>query len=271
MPIIAAMNSTTTNPPSSLAPYAGKKALITGGTIGMGLATAQALIDGGAEVLVTGRNPHNLEAARRALGPRAHVVASDTASLADIDALAALAREKLGRIDLLHINAGISALEPFEQVSEAAYDTAFAVNTKGPFFTVQRLEPLMPAGSAIVFTSSIADEGGMHGLSVYSATKAALRSLASGFAAELVGRGIRVNVVSPGFIDTPTLGVTGASAAERAEFMRLGDAITPMRRHGSAEEVARAVLFLAFEATFTTGARLTVDGGLGQNLTLAPA
>ncbi|MCY1372804.1 putative oxidoreductase YghA [compost metagenome] len=156
-------------------------------------------------------------------------------------------------------------------MTEAGYDRAFAVNTKGPFFTVQRLAPLMPAGSAIVFTSSIADEGGMHGLSVYSATKAALRSMASGFAAELVTRGIRVNVVSPGFIDTPTLGVTDASAEERAEFMRLGDQITPMRRHGTSAEVARAVLFFAFEATFTTGARLTVDGGLGQGLTPAAA
>lgn len=255
-------------------PYAGKKAVITGGTLGMGLATAQALLDGGADVLVTGRNPQNLEAARRVLGPygeRAHVLASDTASLTDIDALAATVRERFGRIDLLHINAGISSLEPFEQVTEAGYDRAFAVNTKGPFFTVQRLAPLMPAGSAIVFTSSIADEGGMHGMSVYSATKAALRSMASGFAAELVTRGIRVNVVSPGFIDTPTLGVTDASAEERAEFMRLGDQITPMQRHGTSAEVARAVLFFAFEATFTTGARLTVDGGLGQGLTPAAA
>lgn len=252
-------------------PYAGKKAVITGGTLGMGLATAQALLEGGADVLVTGRNPQNLEAARRVLGPRAHVLASDAASLADIDTLATTVRERFGRIDLLHINAGISSLEPFEQVTEAGYDRAFAVNTKGPFFTVQRLAPLMPAGSAIVFTSSIADEGGMHGLSVYSATKAALRSMASGFAAELVTRGIRVNVVSPGFIDTPTLGVTDASAEERAEFMRLGDQITPMRRHGTSAEVARAVLFFAFEATFTTGARLTVDGGLGQGLTPATA
>lgn len=251
--------------------YAGKKAVITGGTIGMGLATAQALREGGAEVLVTGRNPENLEAARRTLGPRAHVLASDAASLADIDALAATVRERFGHIDLLHINAGIATLEPFEQVTEAGYDRAFAINTKGPFFTVQRLAPLMRPGSAIVVTSSIADEGGMHGMTVYSATKAALRSFASGFAAELVARGIRVNVVSPGFIDTPTLGIADATAAERAEFIRVGDQITPMRRHGTAAEVARAVLFFAFEATFTTGARLTVDGGLGQKLTPAAA
>lgn len=251
--------------------YGGKKAVITGGTIGMGLATAQALLAGGAEVLVTGRNPTNLEAARRTLGAGAHVLASDAASLADIDTLAATVRERFGRIDLLHINAGISTLEPFEQVTEAGYDRAFAINTKGPFFTVQRLAPLIREGGAIVVTSSIADEGGMHGMSVYSATKAALRSFASGFAAELMVRRIRVNVVSPGFIDTPTLGVADATPEERAEFIRLGDQITPMRRHGTADEVARAVLFFAFEATFTTGARLTVDGGLGQKLTPAAA
>ncbi|MDP9603394.1 UNVERIFIED_ORG: NAD(P)-dependent dehydrogenase (short-subunit alcohol dehydrogenase family) [Variovorax paradoxus] len=251
--------------------YGGKKAVITGGTIGMGLATAQALLAGGAEVLVTGRNPGNLESARRTLGSGAHVLASDAGSLADIDALAATVRERFGRIDLLHINAGISTLEPFDQVTEAGYDRAFAINTKGPFFTVQRLAPLIREGGSIVVTSSIADEGGMHGLSVYSATKAALRSFASGFAAELLARGIRVNVVSPGFIDTPTLGVADATPAERAEFIRLGDQITPMRRHGTADEVARAVLFFAFEATFTTGARLTVDGGLGQKLTPAAA
>lgn len=252
-------------------PYTGKKAVITGGTIGMGLATAQALLEGGAEVLVTGRNPDNLAAARSTLGSHAHVLASDAASLADIDALAATVHERFGHIDLLHINAGTATLAPLEQVTEASYDRAFAVNTKGPFFTVQRLAPMMRPGSAIVVTSSIADEGGMHGMSVYSATKAALRSFASGFAAELVGRGIRVNVVSPGFIDTPTLGIAGATAEERAQFISVGDAITPMRRHGSAEEVARAVLFLAFEATFTTGARLTVDGGLGQGLSPAAA
>lgn len=247
--------------------YAGKKAVITGGTIGMGLATAKALLEGGAEVLLTGRNERHLEAARRELGTRAHVVASDAASLADIAALGALVEQKLGRIDLLHVNAGVAELEPFEQVSEASYDHQFDVNTKGAYFTVQHLAALIRDGGAIVFTSSIADEGGSAGMSVYGATKAALRSFASGFAAELVPRGIRVNVVSPGFIKTPTLGVAGASDAQRAAFEILGDQITPMKRHGSAEEVARAVLFLAFDATFTTGARLTVDGGLGQHLT----
>lgn len=249
--------------------YAGSKSVIIGGTTGMGLATAEALIRGGGKVLVTGRNPENLAAARARLGDKAEVLASDTTRLAEIDALAGRVRESFGMIDLLHVNAGIAILEPFDQVSEASYDRIFAVNTKGAYFTVQRLAPLIKNQGAIVFTSSIADQGGTAGMSVYSASKAALRSLASGFAAELMPRQIRVNVVSPGFIKTPSAGVAGFSPEERAEFEAVGDAITPMRRHGSAAEVAQAVLFLAFDATFTTGARLTVDGGLGQDLTLA--
>lgn len=247
--------------------YAGKKVVITGGTIGMGLATAKRLIDGGAQVLVTGRNAKNLEDARRALGPKAHILRSDTAKLADIDTLATIVKETFGQVDFVHVNAGVSRLEPFEQVSEESFDYTFDVNTKGAFFTVQRLAPLVRDGGAFVFTSSIADEGGFAGMSVYSASKAALRSMASGFAAELVPRGIRVNVVSPGFIDTPTMGVEGVTEQQREGFRALGDDITPMKRHGSADEVAQAVLYLAFDATFTTGARLTVDGGLGQGIT----
>jgi NAD(P)-dependent dehydrogenase (short-subunit alcohol dehydrogenase family) len=246
--------------------YEGRKAVITGGTIGMGLATARSLVEGGAEVLLTGRGGETLENARRELGSRGHVVPSNAASLADIEALGERVAATLGTIDLLHINAGVARLAPFGEVTEQIYDEMFAVNTKGAFFTVQRLAPAIRDGGAIVFTSSVADEGGSPGMSVYGASKAALRSIASGFAAELLPRGIRVNVVSPGFIDTPTMGVTGFSEADREAFRQAGDEETPMQRHGTPEEVARAVLFLAFEATFTTGARLTVDGGLGQNL-----
>jgi NAD(P)-dependent dehydrogenase (short-subunit alcohol dehydrogenase family) len=251
--------------------YSGKKAVITGGTHGMGLATAKALLDGGAEVLLTGRNEQNLEVARRELGIRAQVVRSDAANIIDIHTLRSLVEETLGQIDLLFVNAGYAQIEPFEIVTEASYDRQFAINTKGAFFTTQQLAPLIREGGAIVYTSSIADEGGTAGMSVYSASKAALRSLASGFAAELVPRGIRVNVVSPGFVATPTMGVVGFSDAQRSAFAQEGDAVTPMKRHGTPEEVARAVLFLAFEATFTTGSRLAVDGGLGQGLALPRA
>lgn len=248
--------------------YEGKKAVITGGTHGMGMAVAKALLAGGAEVILTGRNTKNVEDARRVLGERAHVVQSDVARMEDIQALGDYVTERFGEIDFLHINAGIALLEPFEAVTESSYDKTFAINTKGAFFTVQRLSPLIRKGGSIVFTSSVADEGGNPGMSVYGASKAALRSLASGFAAELLPRGVRVNVVSPGFIRTPTMGVAGFSETERTAFEELGDRITPMKRHGSSEEVAKAVLFLAFEATFTTGAKLSVDGGLGQGLSV---
>lgn len=245
----------------------GKKAVVTGGTHGMGLAVARALLAAGAEVLLTGRNPANVEAARIELADeRARVLISDSADLGEIDRLADTVREQFGRFDFLHVNAGLSALQPIAEVSEADYDLAFNLNTKGAFFTTQRLLPLLVDGGSIVFTSSIADESGTAGMGVYSASKAALRSFARVLAAELLPRRIRVNVVSPGFIDTPTMGVPGATAAEREEFRRIGDAVTPMHRHGTVDEVAQAVLFLGFDATFTTGSRFTVDGGLGQDL-----
>jgi NAD(P)-dependent dehydrogenase (short-subunit alcohol dehydrogenase family) len=243
--------------------YTGKKAVVTGGTIGMGLATVKALLEGGAEVLLTSRNEQNLETARRELGPRVHVVRSDTASMADIDELGALVEEKLGRVDLVFINAGISELEPFDRVTEATYDRIFNVNTKGAFFTAQHLAPLVRDGGSIVFTT-VTNGQAYPNLSVYSGSKAALRTFAQVLAAELVSRGIRVNTVAPGFIDTPTMGVAGLSEEKRAALKKLGDEITPMKRHGSAGEVARSVLFLAFDATFTTGVELTADGGLAQ-------
>jgi NAD(P)-dependent dehydrogenase (short-subunit alcohol dehydrogenase family) len=243
--------------------YAGKKAVITGGTIGIGLTAAKALIEGGAEVLVTGRNEQNIEAARRELGSRAHVVRSNTANMADIRALADLVKKKLGWIDFLFINAGISKLGPFDQVTEATYDQIFDVNTKGAFFTVQRLAPLIRNGGSIVFTT-VTNGPANPNLSVYAGSKAALRTFAQVFAAELLPRGIRVNTVGPGFTDTPTMGVAELSDKERTALKKLGDEITPMKRHGSADEVARAVLFLAFDATFTTGVELPVDGGLAQ-------
>ncbi|AUG80446.1 short-chain dehydrogenase [Kitasatospora sp. MMS16-BH015] len=247
--------------------YAGKKAVIIGGTIGMGLATAQALVDGGAEVLLTGRNEKNLDAARNELGPSAHVVRSDTADLGDIEALGGVVEEKFGDFDFLFVNAGYAQLGPFGQVTEEFFDQTFNVNTKGAFFTAQRLAPLLKDGGSIVFTTSIANDSGNPGMGVYSASKAAVRSLTKVIAAELLPRNIRVNAVSPGFIHTPTAGITGASAEMLAAFEAIGDQLTPMRRHGSSEEVAQAVLFLAFDATFTTGEELNVDGGLGQRIT----
>jgi NAD(P)-dependent dehydrogenase (short-subunit alcohol dehydrogenase family) len=249
--------------------YEGKKAVVTGGTHGMGLAMVQALLDGGAEVLLTGRNKTNLEAARAELGSRAHAVRSDAASMADIDALGARVEERFGGIDALFVNHGYARMEPFYGVTEASYDRQFDVNAKGAFFTVQRLAPLIRDGGSVVFTGSIADEGGSPGMIAYSGSKAALWSFAPGFAAELLPRGIRVNAVSPGFIATPSMGVD-APDEWKAGFSALGDEITPMKRRGTPEEVAKAALFLAFGATFTTAVKLPVDGGLGRGID-APA
>ncbi|RSM82497.1 KR domain-containing protein [Kibdelosporangium aridum] len=238
------------------------KAVVIGGTHGMGHAVVEALLKRGVEVLLTGRN---VDAVRTS----AHVVRSDVTGMADIEALGRIVEGKLGRIDFLFVNAGIARLEPFMQVSEASYDESFAVNTKGPFFVTQRLAPLIQDGGSIVFTTSVADEGGADEMTVYSGSKGAIRAMAKGIAGALLPRGIRVNVISPGFIDTPTMGITGLSEEDRKGFMALGDEVTPMKRHGTVEEVATAVLFLAFDATFTTGARLTIDGGIGQGITRA--
>jgi NAD(P)-dependent dehydrogenase (short-subunit alcohol dehydrogenase family) len=245
-----------------MAQLAGKKALITGGSTGMGLAIAQAVLHAGGEVLVTGTNEQNLAQARDTLGGRAHVVRCDVTRLTEIEALAATAQRAFGSLDAVFINPGFCKISPFDQVSEAEYDRTFAVNTKGAFFSVQRLAPLVRDGGSFVFTTSIADELGYPGMSVYSGAKAAVRSFAQVFAAELAPRGIRANAVSPGFVRTPTMGLNGASAEEIAAFIKEGESLTPLKRIGTPEEMARTALFLAFEATFITGVELTLDGGL---------
>lgn len=243
--------------------YDDKRVVITGGTSGVGLATAKMLLDEGSRVLVTGRTKATLDAARAELGENAIVVESDAASITDIDSLAARAKSEFGTVDLLFLNAGLTRWVPFETMTEDVYDELLAVNTRGPYFAVQRFAPLMAAGGAVVLTTSVANLKGLPLVSAYSASKAALRSLARSLATELLPREIRVNAVSPGPIDTPILGRTlPKEAAERAAAeMRERN---PMKRFGRPEEVARAVAFLAFEATYTTGAELAVDGGASQ-------
>jgi len=243
--------------------YGSKTAVIVGGTHGMGLATARLLVDGGARVMVVGRDPLNVSRAAETLGPDALAIRTDITDLDEIAALAETVGREFGQIDLAFINAGIGIFEPFEAVEEATYDRYFAVNAKGTFFAAQKLAPMVRDGGAFVFTT-VTSGNASPGLAVYSATKAAVRVYAQTLAVELLPRRIRVNTVAPGFIDTPTMGVADATPEERAELSRLGDEATPMKRHGTAEEVARAVLFLGFGATFTTGAEIPVDGGLSQ-------
>ena len=238
--------------------YAGKRVVITGGTSGIGLATARVLVDGRARVLVTGRTPSSLETARAALGPDAVVLAAD--AVTGIDALAERAAAEFGAVDLLVLNAGIAPTGTIEDTDPRTYDELFAVNTRAPFFTVQRFLPLMPSGSAVVLTTSVSNAKGIATTSVYSATKAALRSMTRTFARELIDRGIRINAVSPGPIDTGILERTMPAAEARA-FLEQGAATNPMGRFGEPEEVARAILYLGFDATYTTGTELLVDGG----------
>ncbi len=239
--------------------YTGRRGVVVGGTHGIGLAIAEELVRGGAEVLVTGRSRDGAQAAEAALAPAGSALVSDVTDAGDIEALA----ERAGEIDALFMNVGIAEPEPLAEVTEATRDRQFATNAKGSIFTAQRLAPLVRPGGGIVLTTLMAKTASADE-AVYAATKAAVRAFSRTLAADLVARDVRVNTVAPGFIDTPTFGVPGASASERAELERSGRALTPMRRLGSAAEVARAAVFLALEATFTTGSELQVDGGLSE-------
>jgi NAD(P)-dependent dehydrogenase (short-subunit alcohol dehydrogenase family) len=244
--------------------YEGKTAVITGGTTGIGFSTAKLLVSEGAKVVVTGRTAATVEAAERELGARARAIAADTAKLPDIDRVVDLAKSHLGHVDFLFVNAGIARFAPFDLVDERLWDEQHDINVRGAFFAVQRLVPLVPQGGSIVLDASIVAVKGFPSTSAYSASKAALRSLGRTLAVELLPRGIRVNVVSPGPVTTPIFDKSNVPPEARAEMSEQLRQAVPMKRFGLPEEVARAALFLAFEATFTTGADLPVDGGIGQ-------
>ena len=244
--------------------FKGKIALITGGTTGIGLATAKLFINEGARVIVTGRTSARIKEAQVELGDNAIVIHSDATSLPDMDALAEKVKETFGKLDVLFVNAGYVRFAPFEAVTEELYDEMLNLNAKGPYFIVQKLAPLMPEGSSVVFTTSIANVKGMPNMSAYGASKAALRAITRSLAAELLPRGIRVNAVSPGPIESPILLKTGMpkEAADQA-YVQMKESV-PMKRIGQPEEIAKAVAFLAIDATYTTGAELPVDGGWSQ-------
>jgi NAD(P)-dependent dehydrogenase (short-subunit alcohol dehydrogenase family) len=244
--------------------YQGKKAVIIGGTSGMGLATAKMLIDGDARVMVTGLSKAGLDSAQKEIGRQAIVVASDARSLTDIDALASRVKSEFGTFDLLSVSAGFSIPTPVESITEAVYDEMFNLNAKGPLFTVQKLLPLINRGGSLVLTTSVANAKGLPGQAAYGAAKAALRSFARTLATELLPREIRVNAVTPGPIDTPILGKVFADKNAVAQVKEKMVGIVPMKRFGTSEEIAKAVLFLAFDATFTNGHELPVDGGWSQ-------
>ncbi|MEU2303922.1 SDR family oxidoreductase [Streptomyces misionensis] len=243
--------------------YDDKKIVITGGGSGIGLAAARLFADGGAHVLITGRTQSTLDAALERLGSRAVAVRSDAASLKDVEALAGTVGERFGAVDALFVNAGVTASAPLDATTEEMYDTVFDINVKGAYFTVRALAPLLREGGGVVLTTSVVNVLGLDGLSVYSASKAALRSMTRTLARELLPRGVRVNAVSPGPIDTGIL--DRSLPADVAETMKdTYRSNNPMGRLGSSEEVAAAVAYLAFGATFSTGAEFPVDGGASQ-------
>ena len=244
---------------------AGKVAVVTGGSSGIGLATAERFAAEGAKVFLTGRRREELDAAVKQVGHGAVGVQGDVSLLGDLDRLYATVKAQAGRIDVLFANAGGGAFASLVEVSEAQFDREFGVNVKGALFTVQKALPLMSQGGSVILNGSIAGSKGMEAFGVYSATKAAVRSLARSFTTDLKGRGIRVNVVSPGPIDTPAIKALTGTPGGYEQFVAGMSAAVPLGRVGHPDEVAKAVLFLATEeSSFVTGIELFVDGGMAQ-------
>jgi NAD(P)-dependent dehydrogenase (short-subunit alcohol dehydrogenase family) len=243
----------------------GKIALITGGSTGIGLATAKLFQQEGAQVILTGRNAEAIDAAQKELGPSAIAIVSDTSRLQEINSLMDVIRQKFGRIDILFANAGIAKFQPFGEIQEATFDEHFDINVKGLFFTVQAALPLIPSGGSVLLTASVGSKKGFAGSSVYAATKAAVRSFGRTLATELAPRGIRVNTLSPGPVVTPIFAKMGLPEAAIAEMQKGMSASIALKRMGTAEEIARAALFLSSDdASLIVGAELFADGGLAE-------
>jgi NAD(P)-dependent dehydrogenase (short-subunit alcohol dehydrogenase family) len=246
--------------------FEGKVALVTGGNSGIGRAVAEGLVAEGARVVVVGRNRDTVGVTAAALGTAVHGVVADTSKLADLDHMIAAAREfGGGRLDVVFANAGVATMGPLASIGERQFDELFSINVKGVFFTVQKAAALMQPGGAIVLNASVAARIGNPGGSIYAASKAAVRSFARTLGAELVGRGIRVNSVSPGPIETPIFDRGELPPDAAAQIKKAMVERNPMKRFGTTDEVVAAVLFLASDgASYITGVDLLVDGGRGS-------
>jgi NAD(P)-dependent dehydrogenase (short-subunit alcohol dehydrogenase family) len=243
----------------------GKVAVITGGSTGIGLATAQRFVCEGAHVFITGRRQSELDSAVQQIGKNVTGVQGDASNLADLDRLYAVVKEQKGHIDILFANAGIGEYGALGSITEEQFDRVFGVNVKGVLFSVQKALPLFRDGGSIILNASVASLKGLPAFSVYSATKAALRSFARTWTTDLKDRKIRVNVVSPGPIDTPIYESHGETKEESEQTKARFASFVPMGRMGTADEIAKAALFLASDdSSFVTGAELFVDGGMGQ-------
>src|SRR5215470_11633893 len=242
-----------------------KVALVTGGSSGIGLATAKAFVREGAYVFITGRREQELTRAVSAIGANVTAIQGDVSNLADLDRLFAQISDEKGRLDVLFANAGTARSASLGAITESLFDGIFDINVKGVVFTVQKALPLMPPGSSIVLNASIVASKGFSSNSVYSATKAAVRSFARTWTTDLKDRHIRVNAVSPGSIDTPGLSDLLASSEVGEERKKMISNTVPLGRFGTADEIAKAVVFLASDdASYITGTELFVDGGIAQ-------
>lgn len=243
----------------------GKRALITGGTSGIGLETAHQFLREGARVAITGKNPETIEAARQELGSGVLIMRSDASDIAGQREVAETLHREFGGLDTLFLNAGIVELKPIEQWDEAAFDRSFAINVKGPFFLVQALLPVFANPASIVINGSVNAHIGMPNTSVYGATKGALLALVRTLSGELISRGIRVNAVSPGPISTPLYSKLGLSEAELQSVAASIQGQVPAGRFGKPSEIAQAIVFLASdESAFTVGSELLIDGGMSN-------
>src|SRR5436309_1662457 len=243
--------------------FTGKVAVVTGGNSGIGFAAAKAYAQEGAKVAITGRDDKTLAAAAKEIGPDTLAVRADVSKISEIENAIAEIKGRFGKIDALFINAGIGKFLPVEHVSEAFFDETMGINLKGAFFTVQKALPLMTKGSAVVLNGSINAHIGMPNTTVYGASKAALISLAKTLSGELVGRGIRVNVISAGPIQTNIITRMNLSPEEDKKTRDWIQSQVPMKRFGRPEEIAAAVLHLSSdESSFTIGSELIIDGGM---------
>jgi NAD(P)-dependent dehydrogenase (short-subunit alcohol dehydrogenase family) len=243
----------------------GKIALITGGNSGIGLATAKEFVNEGAYVFVTGRRDAELAAAVKEIGRNVTGVQGDVSNLGDLDRLFAQIKREKGRLDVVFANAGVAKSAPFGMITEEVYNSIFDINVKGLLFTVQKALPLLPDGASIILNASIVASKGLSSVSIYSATKAAVRSFARTWTTDLKDRRIRVNAVSPGFIDTPGLSDLLASAESGEQPRKMISNSVPFGRFGTPNEIAKAVVFLASDdSSYVTGTELFVDGGFAQ-------
>jgi NAD(P)-dependent dehydrogenase (short-subunit alcohol dehydrogenase family) len=243
----------------------GKIALVTGGTSGIGLATAKHFVSEGAYVFITGRRDAELGAAVKMIGRNVAGVQGDVSNLGDLDRLFAQIKQEKDKLDIVFANAGVAKYAPFGKITEELFDSIFSTNVKGLLFTVQKALPLMPDGASIILTASIVASKGLAANSVYSATKAAIRSFARTWTTDLKDRRIRVNAVSPGSIDTPGLSRLMASSETGQQRLKMTSNNVPLGRLGKPDEIAKAVVFLASEdASYVAGTELFVDGGFAQ-------